>query len=67
MPAPFPQRKIGDDDVSAQGLGCMGMTFGYTSFGGYDADAALAVLSRAADLGVTFWDTSDRYVGLRAS
>lgn len=58
---PFPTRKIGDDDVSALGLGCMGMSFGYTSFGGYDDKESLNVLTRSADLGLTFWDTSDVY------
>ncbi|KAK6220584.1 hypothetical protein LQW54_002029 [Pestalotiopsis sp. IQ-011] len=60
MAPSFPQRKIGDASVSALGLGCMGMTHGYTT-GGYDEDQSLAVLTRAADLGVTFWDTSDVY------
>lgn len=59
--AKFPQRKIGDDSVSALGLGCMGMSFGYTSNGGYDEAESLKVLTRAADLGITFWDTSDIY------
>ncbi|KXL49838.1 hypothetical protein M433DRAFT_62052 [Acidomyces richmondensis BFW] len=59
--AKYPQRKIGDDMVSAQGLGCMGMSFGYTSFGGYDDKASAEVLTRAADLGINFWDTSDVY------
>ncbi|QDS78191.1 hypothetical protein FKW77_005599 [Venturia effusa] len=58
---PYPQRMIGTDKVSAQGLGCMGMSFGYTSFGGYDDTASAEVLNRAADLGITFWDTSDIY------
>lgn len=57
----YPQRKIGDTAVSAQGLGCMGMSFGYSSFGGYDDTASAEVLTRAADLGITFWDTSDIY------
>ncbi|KAJ4355478.1 uncharacterized protein N0V89_003494 [Didymosphaeria variabile] len=61
MATKFPQRKIGEDSVSAQGLGCMGMTFAYTSFGGYDDSESLEVLTRAADLGITFWDTSDIY------
>jgi aryl-alcohol dehydrogenase-like predicted oxidoreductase len=39
----------------------MGMSFGYTSFGGYDDSASAEVLTKAADLGVTFWDTSDIY------
>lgn len=61
MASKYPQRKIGDDSVSAEGLGCMGMSFGYTSFGGYDDKASAEVLTKAADLGVTFFDTSDVY------
>jgi aryl-alcohol dehydrogenase-like predicted oxidoreductase len=61
MASKFPQRKIGDDNVSAMGLGCMGMSFSYTSFGGYNDEESLKVLTRAADLGVTLWDTSDIY------
>ncbi|KAF2667295.1 aldo-keto reductase [Microthyrium microscopicum] len=60
-PATYPQRKIGDDNVSAQGLGCMGMSQAYTSFGGYDDEESLKTLSAALDLGITFWDTSDIY------
>lgn len=58
---PYPRRTIGSTPVSAQGLGCMGMSFGYTSFGGYDDAESLRVLTRAADLGITLWDTSDIY------
>lgn len=58
---PFPQRKIGEDNVSAMGLGCMGMTQSYTSFGGYNEEESLRVLTKAADMGMTFWDTSDIY------
>lgn len=61
MAAKYPQRKIGDDLVSAQGLGCMGMNFQYKSFGGYNDEESLKVLTRAADLGINFWDTSDIY------
>ncbi|KAI9655733.1 MAG: hypothetical protein M1821_005168 [Bathelium mastoideum] len=57
----FPQRKIGEDKVSALGLGCMGMTWAYASFGGYDDDESLRTLTKAADLGMNFWDTSDIY------
>jgi aryl-alcohol dehydrogenase-like predicted oxidoreductase len=52
--APYPQRTIGNDKVSAQGLGCMGMSMAYTSLGGYDDVESLATLSEAADLGITF-------------
>ena len=46
-------------EVSAQGLGCMGMS---QSYGVRDDDAeSIATLHRALDLGVTFWDTSDVY------
>lgn len=61
MAPDYPKRKLGDELVSAQGLGCMGMSFSYTSFGGQDDDESLRVLTRAADLGITFWDTSDIY------
>jgi aryl-alcohol dehydrogenase-like predicted oxidoreductase len=39
----------------------MGMSFAYTSFGGYDDTESGQVLTRAADMGITFWDTSDIY------
>lgn len=45
-------------EVSAQGLGCMGMSQAY---GPYDDDASVVVLDRALDLGVTFLDTADFY------
>jgi aryl-alcohol dehydrogenase-like predicted oxidoreductase len=61
MAAKYPQRKIGDDHVSAQGLGCMGMSHQYASFGGYNDEESLKVLTEAADMGITFWDTSDIY------
>jgi len=44
--------------VPAVGLGCMGMSDFYG--GASDADS-LSVLDRAADIGCTFWDTSDMY------
>jgi aryl-alcohol dehydrogenase-like predicted oxidoreductase len=45
-------------DVSAQGLGCMGMSEFY---GQGDEKESVATLERALDLGITFWDTSDAY------
>lgn len=60
MASKFPQRKIGDALVSALGLGCMGMTHAYAS-GGYDDEESFKVLTRAADMGVAFLDTSDVY------
>ncbi|MFF6874387.1 MULTISPECIES: aldo/keto reductase [unclassified Streptomyces] len=52
--------KLGENgpEVSVQGLGCMGMSFGY---GPSDADASRATLDRALELGVTFYDTADAY------
>jgi aryl-alcohol dehydrogenase-like predicted oxidoreductase len=44
--------------VSAQGLGCMGMSAFY---GRIDDDESLRTLARAAELGVTFLDTADMY------
>lgn len=45
-------------EVSALGLGCMGMSQGY---GPTDDEASLATVHRALDLGVTFFDTSMSY------
>lgn len=44
--------------VPAIGLGCMGMSDFYGSSSETDN---LSVLDRAADIGCTFWDTSDMY------
>ncbi len=49
---------LGDLEVSAQGLGCMGMSHAY---GQRDDDESIATLHRALELGVTFWDTADVY------
>lgn len=37
------------------------MSFAYTSNGGYDDEESAKVLTRALDLGINFWDTSDIY------
>ncbi|HLK75925.1 MAG TPA: aldo/keto reductase [Streptosporangiaceae bacterium] len=50
--------KLGDLTVSAQGLGCMGMSEWY---GPTDWDESIATINRALDLGVTFIDTADIY------
>jgi aryl-alcohol dehydrogenase-like predicted oxidoreductase len=54
-------RKLGTQglEVSALGLGCMGLTAVYGP-GPTEAEA-MAVLDRAVDLGVTFFDTAEIY------
>ncbi|WP_405797460.1 aldo/keto reductase [Streptomyces longwoodensis] len=56
----IPTTRLGDDgpEVGVQGLGCMGMSFGY---GPSDADQSRATLERALELGVTLYDTADAY------
>lgn len=52
-------RKLGSDlEVSAIGLGCMGMSFAY---GATDEAESLATIDRALELGVNFLDTADIY------
>ena len=56
----IPTRPLGSEGlvVSAQGLGCMGMSEFY---GPGDLDESVATIHRALDLGVTFLDTADVY------
>ena len=49
---------LGGLTVSAQGLGCMGMS---QSYGPGDWDESTAVIRRALELGVTFLDTANVY------
>ncbi|MGZ5078463.1 MAG: aldo/keto reductase [Usitatibacter sp.] len=54
----IPRRRLGALEVSAIGLGCMGMSDFY---GPADDEVSLAVLNRAIDIGVDFFDTADIY------
>lgn len=54
------QKKLGDLTVSAIGLGCMPMSWGY-NVKDADKDESRATLHRAVELGVTLLDTADVY------
>lgn len=49
---------LGGLDVSAQGLGCMGMSEYY---GATDWDTSIATIGHAIDIGLTLFDTADQY------
>ncbi|MEU4557733.1 aldo/keto reductase [Actinoplanes sp. NPDC023936] len=51
---------LGGLEVSAVGLGCMGMSHAYTGHGS-DDDESIRAIHRALDLGVTFLDTAEVY------
>jgi aryl-alcohol dehydrogenase-like predicted oxidoreductase len=54
-------RKLGSGglEVSAIGLGCMGLNFGYGP--GVDKQAAISLIRAAVERGVTFFDTAEVY------
>jgi aryl-alcohol dehydrogenase-like predicted oxidoreductase len=54
------KRKLGSQglEVSALGLGCMGMS---QSYGPADENESIATLLRAIDIGCTFFDTAESY------
>jgi aryl-alcohol dehydrogenase-like predicted oxidoreductase len=54
----LPTRRLGELEVSAQGLGCMGMSEFY---GETDEVESIATIHRALELGVTLLDTADQY------
>ena len=55
------KRRLGKSslEVSAIGLGCMGMSFGYGPAG--EKNAMIAVIRGAVERGVTFFDTAEVY------
>src|SRR5262245_49408559 len=55
------KRKLGKSnlEVSALGLGCMGMSFGYGPAG--DKQEMISVIRSAVEQGVTFFDTAEVY------
>ena len=54
------KRKLGNDlQVSAIGLGCMGLSFGYGP--ATEKQDAIALIRAAVDEGVTFFDTAEVY------
>jgi aryl-alcohol dehydrogenase-like predicted oxidoreductase len=54
------KRKLGSQglEVSAEGLGCMGMTYAY---GAAEEADGIATIQRALELGVTLFDTAEVY------
>ena len=54
-------RKLGTNglEVSAIGLGCMGMSFGYGTIA--DKKKSIELIRKAAELGVTLFDTAEVY------
>ena len=53
------KRKLGNLEVSAIGLGCMGMSHGYGEPS--DKKEMISLIHKAIDLGVTFFDTAEVY------
>jgi aryl-alcohol dehydrogenase-like predicted oxidoreductase len=55
------KRKLGNSnlEVSALGLGCMGMSFGYGPAG--DKQEMISVIRAAVERGITFFDTAEVY------
>jgi aryl-alcohol dehydrogenase-like predicted oxidoreductase len=55
------KRKLGNSnlEVSALGLGCMGMSFSYGVV--HDESEMILLMHKAVDLGITFFDTAEVY------
>jgi len=61
MKTKMPKRKLGNTglEVSALGLGCMGMSFGLGPAA--DKKEMIALMRKAVEMGVTFFDTAEVY------
>lgn len=59
MNTTMPTRKLGNLEVSAIGLGCMGMTFSYSPFP--EKKDMIVLIQKAIEQGVTFFDTAEVY------
>lgn len=61
MTLQIPKRKLGNSnlEVSAIGLGCMGMSYGYVQK--VDRKEMISLLHQAIDLGITLFDTAEAY------
>src|SRR3977135_3504817 len=61
MEGSMQKRKLGNSnlEVSALGLGCMGMSFGYGPAG--DKQEMISVIRGAVERGITFFDTAEVY------
>src|SRR5579862_8056572 len=53
------KRKLGNLEVSAMGLGCMGMSFGFGP--AMDKQEGIKLIRAAVERGVTFFDTAEVY------
>ena len=53
------KRKLGDLEVSALGLGCMGLSYGYGP--AIEKQAAISLIRAAVERGVTLFDTAEVY------
>jgi aryl-alcohol dehydrogenase-like predicted oxidoreductase len=61
MDTGIPKRKLGNSnlEVSAIGLGCMGMSFGYGTVA--DKNEMIRLIHKAVENGITFFDTAEVY------